>query len=67
MFVLLLSTLSSAQSTGTVTGTVTDQSGAVVSKAKVTLINEATKDNRETVTNDSGYFAFPAILPGTYT
>ena len=67
VFVLLLSALSSAQSTGTVTGTVTDQSGAVVAKAKVTLINEDTKDNRETVSNDSGYFAFPSILPGIYT
>ncbi len=67
VFVLLLSALSSAQSTGQVTGTVTDQSGAVVPKAKVTLVNEDTKDNRETLTNDSGYFAFPSILPGIYT
>lgn len=65
--VLLLTTLSSAQSTGTVTGTVTDQTGAVVAKAKVTLVNEGTKDNRETASNDSGYFAFAAILPGSYT
>jgi hypothetical protein len=65
--VLLLTTLSSAQSTGTVTGTVTDQTGAVVAKAKVTLVNEGTKDNRETVSNDSGYFAFPSILSGSYT
>jgi len=67
LFVLLLTTLSSAQSTGTVTGTVTDPTGAVVAKAKVVLINEDTKDNRETTSNDSGSFAFPSILPGTYT
>jgi hypothetical protein len=67
MFVLFLSALSSAQSTGTVTGTVTDQSGAVVAKAKVTLKNEGTGDNRETTSNDSGYFSFGTVNPGSYT
>jgi len=67
LFVLLLSTLSSAQSTGTVTGTVADQSGAVVAKAKVSLKNEGTGDVRETTSNDSGYFSFGTVSPGTYT
>ena len=67
LFVLFLSAMSSAQSTGTVTGTVTDQSGAVVAKAKVTLKNDATGDVRETTSNDSGYFSFGTINPGTYT
>src|SRR5713101_1903981 len=67
LFVLMMSALSSAQSTGTVTGTVTDQSGAVVAKAKVSLHNEGTGDNRETSSNDSGYFSFATVSPGTYT
>src|SRR6266700_8030394 len=66
-FVLFLAAFASAQSTGTVTGTVADQSGAVVAKAKVTIHNEATGDTRETTSNDSGYFSFGTINPGTYT
>src|SRR5882672_3391153 len=56
-----------AQSTGTVTGTVYDQSGAVVPKASVELINDATKDKRRTTTNAEGYFSFGSIPPGAYT
>jgi len=67
MFVLLLTTLSSAQSTGTVTGTVADQSGAVVAKAKISVKNEGTGDVRETTSNDSGYFSFGTVNPGAYT
>src|SRR5258708_11477908 len=67
LFVLFLSALASAQSTGTVTGTVADQSGAVVAKAKVTIHNEGTGDTRETTSNDSGYFSFGTVNPGTYT
>lgn len=64
---LILSTFASAQSLGTLTGTVNDQSGAVVPKAKVTLHNEGTGENRVTVSNDSGYFSFASVTPGTYT
>src|SRR6266568_5978258 len=66
-FVLFLAAFASAQSTGTVTGTVADQTGAVVSKAKITLHNEGTGDARETTSNDSGYFSFGTVNPGTYT
>lgn len=53
--------------TGTLTGTVSDPSGAVVPNANVTLTNEATRDPRRTVTNTDGYFGFVAVQPGTYT
>ena len=56
-----------AQSTGTVTGTVYDQAGAVVPKATVELINDATRDTRKTTSNDTGYFSFGSILPGDYS
>jgi len=57
-----------AQTTsGTITGTVTDQSGAVVPGAKVTLTDEATKDKHEATGGDSGEFVFPALRPSTYT
>jgi hypothetical protein len=56
-----------AQVSATINGTVTDSSGAVVPNADVTLTNEATQEKRVSVTNDSGYFAFPALLAATYT
>ncbi|HUJ33488.1 MAG TPA: carboxypeptidase-like regulatory domain-containing protein [Candidatus Acidoferrum sp.] len=56
-----------AQITGTITGTVYDNSGAVVPGASVSLINEASKDVRGTVSDSAGYFAFPGVLPGNYT
>lgn len=55
-----------AQSTGTISGTVFDQSGAVVPMANVTLINQATQDQRKAVSNDVGFFAFSAVVTGTY-
>lgn len=56
-----------AQVSATLNGTVTDSTGAVIPGANVTLTNEATKESRNSVSNDSGYFAFPALLPSTYT
>jgi hypothetical protein len=67
LFILFLAAIASAQSTGTLIGTVTDQSGAVVANAKVSLHNEGTGDNRETVSNDTGSFSFATVSPGTYT
>ena len=52
---------------GSIGATVTDATGAVVPQAKVVLKNEATGAARDTVTNSSGFFDFPSILPGTYT
>ena len=63
----LFSPVSHAQITGTITGTVADSSGAVVPGASVSLMNEASKDIRGTVSDSAGYFAFAGVLPGTYT
>ncbi len=52
---------------GSLSATVTDATGAVVPNAKVVLKNEATNVTRETISNGSGFFNFPAIQPGTYT
>ncbi len=66
--IALLSSVAMAQTTsGTITGTVTDQSGAVVPGAKITLTDEATKDAREVTGGDNGEFVFAALRPGTYT
>ena len=53
--------------TGSISGTVTDASGAVVPKATVVLTDEATTSKRETISNNSGFFNFAAIPVGSYT
>src|SRR5271163_1011526 len=56
-----------AQSTGgRFRGTVTDNSGAAVAGAKVTLINEATNKSREAETDASGEYLFLEIPVGSY-
>jgi len=64
----LLAPLAFAQlTTGSLSGTVTDTTGAVIPNARVTLLNEATNDTRDTISNSTGYFTFAAVQPGTYT
>ncbi|MDP9267647.1 MAG: Plug and carboxypeptidase regulatory-like domain-containing protein [Acidobacteriota bacterium] len=53
-------------SRGTIAGTVTDQTGAVVIGAKVTATDSLTSESRTTTTNDTGGFRFDAITPGVY-
>src|SRR5579864_4224648 len=52
--------------TGTISGTVKDESGAVVPSATVTITNKATDFNRSITTNTEGLFSAPALLPGEY-
>src|SRR5665647_1738206 len=53
-------------STGTVSGTVRDQSGAVIPDTPVVLTNTATDVTANTRTNDAGYYFFPGAIPGPY-
>lgn len=52
--------------TGKILGTVTDQQGAVIPGAKITVTNTATKIARETVTDKDGNFQVLALPIGTY-
>ncbi len=52
---------------GTITGTVTDASGAAIPNAKITIVEDATGLSYNTVTGDSGSYNRPALKPGTYT
>src|SRR3954468_9343305 len=66
---LALVTLSSAlfgQGFGTIVGTVTDQSGAVVAGAKVSITDPSTGQSRDETTNDQGYFVVPSLKPSAY-
>ena len=56
-----------AQSTGSITGTVSDSSGAAIPDAAVTLTNTGTTQSRTVQTNASGLFSFPDLPIGAYT
>jgi hypothetical protein len=54
-------------SSGSINGTVTDKTGAVVPKATAVLKNQANNVTRETVTNGAGVFDFASVPPATYS
>lgn len=65
---MLLATAAYAQQgRGTIFGTVTDSTGAVVPGATITITNTATNVVTTTVTNDSGYFSMPNLQVGNYS
>ncbi|HKU26061.1 MAG TPA: carboxypeptidase-like regulatory domain-containing protein, partial [Candidatus Sulfotelmatobacter sp.] len=52
--------------TGSITGTVTDTSGAVVNGAKVTLTNEGTGATLSVTTSSDGSYTFSPVRIGSY-
>ena len=52
---------------GTILGTVTDNSGAVVANAKVDVTNTETGVVAHTKTSSSGDFTVPSLNPGRYS
>jgi Carboxypeptidase regulatory-like domain/TonB dependent receptor/TonB-dependent Receptor Plug Domain len=68
LLLLALSFTTFAQtSRGTVSGVVTDSTGAVITGASVVLTNKATTVSRSTVTNNEGFYRFDAVDLGTYS
>jgi len=69
MFAILASPVNTrAQLTrGAVSGTVRDQTGAVIPDAQVKVTNPQTNVTRETVTNHEGFYRAGALEPGVYT
>src|SRR5205085_4106404 len=67
--VLLAGAVSASAQTGTsaLTGTVVDNSNAVVPDATVTLTHAATGAVRTSSSNASGLFRFSALMPGAYS
>src|SRR4051812_19710554 len=53
-------------SSGSVRGTVRDQSDAVVPNATVVLTGAATNSVSNGVTNEAGSYVFPSVIPGDY-
>src|SRR5215472_13495886 len=67
-WLLLAATLALAQtSTSELSGTVHDNSGAVVPGANVTLTNEQTGVTYRQQTTASGLYSFPALPVGSYS
>jgi hypothetical protein len=72
-FLLCLLVISSATllygqagATGTIIGTVTDNSGAVVAKVSVDVTNIDTAVTKHTETTSTGDYSVPYLQPGTY-
>jgi hypothetical protein len=51
---------------GSISGTVTDPSGAVIVKAQVTVTNVETNVSQVITTNSTGYFEVDYLNPGVY-
>lgn len=52
--------------TGSIRGTVSDEQGAVIQNASVTVTNKATGDVRRTTTGSEGIYIVENLLPGEY-
>ena len=64
---MVLAPLSRAQENATVTGTVTDSTGAVVPNVTILLTNQATGQTRQEATNTSGIYLFANVGVGQFT
>jgi len=64
---LTSSALLMAQDRGTITGSVTDVSGAIVPTAKVTLLNPATGQKQIVETSTDGGYTFLSLVAGRYS
>jgi len=66
LFFLLVGTLHAQAPTGSLSGVVTDPSGAVIAKALVRLIASGGA-SLDTTTNKDGVYEFKGLTPGNYT
>ena len=65
VLLLLSSAAFGQQLTGSLQGTVNDQTGAVIPDAKIELANDASGDVRRAISNGEGRFAITAVPPET--
>lgn len=52
---------------GSMRGRITDQAGAAIPQATVSVVNDATQYTRAVESNEDGYFVIPNLPIGTYT
>jgi len=60
------SLLAQSAGTGALTGTVRDNSGAVIPGVTVTLTSTDTNQTRSAITSEDGSYRFSLLPPGTY-
>src|SRR5262252_6138191 len=66
-FLMLFSTAAWSQAiTGTILGTITDPSGAVLPGVSITAVNTGTNLTREVISNESGNYSIPNLPIGNY-
>jgi hypothetical protein len=53
--------------TGTILGVISDPTGAAIPGASVTITNEGTQIAQKTVTDTSGNYTVPDLIPGVYS
>src|ERR1700751_3466781 len=66
-FCLACNPLFAQVNTGRILGTITDQTGGVIAGAMVTVTNTGTGVARTLTTNQSGEYAAPDLIPGSYS
>lgn len=65
-FILLSATAIAQVDTGSISGVITDSSGAVIPGVKVQIIQRDTNAEVSILTNGSGFYAAPTLRPGAY-
>lgn len=66
LVVLCKQTLYAQASSGAISGTITDPTGAPIASANVTITNDATSVSRTVVTGDSGFYSAEGLSVGDY-
>ncbi|HEV2233670.1 MAG TPA: carboxypeptidase regulatory-like domain-containing protein [Terriglobia bacterium] len=67
LLIISINGFGQGQGSASVSGSVTDPSGAIIPNAKVTVVQTNTASRRSVVTNSAGEFSVPSLLPATYT
>jgi hypothetical protein len=66
VLLVFVSSVGAQTNKGSIKGTITDQNGAIVQNATVTVTNVATNTARTVSSGDDGIYEVPALEPGKY-
>src|SRR5262245_12953013 len=62
-----VSAVSAQSATATLSGVVTDETGAAVANVAIVLVHESTSSTRTGATDADGAFTLAGLVPGAYT